>query len=52
MKFSKRIISMFLAVVLLMSTVSITAAAQGDIKQGIAFVTGSGLRLRAKPLPL
>lgn len=48
MKFSKRIISMFLVVVLLMSTISITVAAKGDIKQGIAFVTGSGLRLRAK----
>lgn len=48
MKISKRIISAVLAVVLLMGTIAITAAAQGDVKYGIAFVTGSGLRLRAK----
>ena len=48
MKISKRIISLVLVLVLLVSTVSITAAAKGDIKHGIAFVTGSGLRLRSK----
>ena len=48
MKISKRFISLFLALVLLVSTVSITVAAQGDIKYGIAFITGSGLRLRSK----
>lgn len=48
MKISKRIISLVLVLVLLVSTISISAAARGDIKYGIAFITGSGLRLRAK----
>ena len=48
MKISKRIISMVLVLVLLVGTISITAAAKGDIKYGIAFITGSGLRLRSK----
>lgn len=47
MKNYKRIISIVLALVLLVSTISITAAARGDIKYGIAFITGSGLRLRS-----
>ena len=48
MKFSKRLFSAFLALVLLVSCFSITAAAKGDIKQGVAFTTGSNLRLRSK----
>ena len=48
MKFSKRLFSAFLALVLLVSCFSITAAAKGDVKQGVAFTTGSSLRLRAK----
>ena len=48
MKISKRIISAVLTLVLLMGTLSISAAAAGSVKYGMAFVTGSGLRLRAK----
>ena len=48
MKFSKRLMSAFLVLVLLVSCVSITATAKGDVKYGIAFVTGSNLRLRSK----
>ena len=48
MKFSKRLSCAFLALVLLVSCFSITAAAKGDVKQGVAFTTGSNLRLRAK----
>ena len=48
MKISKRVISLVLVLIMLVSTVSITAAAKGDIMHGIAFVTGSGLRLRSK----
>ena len=48
MNFSKRLMSAFLVLVLLVSCVSITASAKGDVKYGIAFVTGSNLRLRAK----
>ena len=47
MNFTKRIISLVLVLVLCLSTLSITAFAKGDIKYGVAFVTGSGLRLRA-----
>ena len=48
MKFSKRVICAFLVLVLLVSSVSITAAAKGDVKYGVAFITGSNLRLRSK----
>ena len=48
MKFSKRLMSAFLVLVLLVSCVSITATAKGDVKYGVAFVTGSNLRLRSK----
>ena len=48
MKKYARLICMVLVLVLLVSTVSITAAARGDIKYGIAFITGSGLRLRTR----
>lgn len=47
MKNYKRIISLILVLAALVSTISITAAARGDIKYGIAFITGSGLRLRS-----
>ena len=48
MKFSKRLFCACMALVLLVSCFSITAAAKGDIKFGVAFTTGSNLRLRAK----
>ena len=48
MKFSKRLSCAFLALVLLVSCFSITAAAKGDVKLGVAFTTGSSLRLREK----
>ena len=48
MKFSKRLFCAFLALTLLVSCFTITAAAKGDIKQGVAFTTGSSLRLRSK----
>ncbi|MBR5792148.1 MAG: C40 family peptidase [Ruminiclostridium sp.] len=48
MKFSKRLFCAFMALVLLVSCFSITAAAKGDIKFGVAFTTGSNLRLRSK----
>ena len=48
MKFSKRLISALLVLVTVISCISITAAAQGDVKYGVAFTTGSSLRLRSK----
>ena len=48
MKFSKRLFCAFLALTLLVSCFTITAAAKGDVKQGVAFTTGSNLRLRSK----
>ena len=48
MKFSKRLVCAFLVLVTVISCISITAAAKGDVKYGIAFVTGSNLRLRSK----
>ena len=48
MKLSKRLSCAFLALVLLVSCFSITAAAKGDVKHGVAFTTGSNLRLREK----
>ena len=48
MKFSKRLLCLLLTVVTLVSCISITVAAKGEVKHGIAFVTGSGLRLRSK----
>ena len=48
MKISKRLMSAVLVMVLLISCVSITAAAKGEVKYGVAFITGSGLRLRSK----
>ena len=48
MKFSKRLICAILVLVTVVSCVSITAAAKGDVKYGVAFTTGSNLRLRSK----
>ncbi|MBQ8238652.1 MAG: C40 family peptidase [Oscillospiraceae bacterium] len=48
MKNYKRLICLVLVLITLVSTISITAAARGDIKYGIAFITGSGLRLRSR----
>lgn len=49
MKLSRRIFSLFLTVVLFVSSLSITAFAKGDIMYGIGFTTGSSLRLRSDP---
>lgn len=50
MKITTRIISMVLAIVLMCSTLSITAfAAESDTMYGIGFVTASALRLRSEP---
>lgn len=49
MKSSTRIFSMLLAVLMLLSCLSITAFAQSEIKQGVAFVNASSLRLRSEP---
>ena len=48
MKFSKRLFSAVLTLAILVSCISITAVAKTDVKYGVAFVTGSGLRLRSK----
>ena len=48
MKFSKRLMCAFLVLVTVISCISITAAAKGDVKYGVAFTTGSSLRLRSK----
>ncbi len=47
MKFTKRIISILLALMLFVSAMPVTAFAAGEIKYGIGFTTGSQLRLRA-----
>ena len=49
MRSSIRVMSMVLAIVLALTSVSICASAAGDIKTGIGFVTASALRLRAEP---
>lgn len=49
MKISRRIITMLLAVVLMLSTLSVTASAAGDVMYGIGFVTASALRVRSEP---
>lgn len=48
MKRTKRIIPMLLALVLIFSTVSVTASAAEDTVYGIGFVTASSLRLRSE----
>ena len=44
----KRTICLLLVTVLLISTIPVTGFAKGDIIQGIAFITGSDVRLRLK----
>ena len=47
MNFPRRIIAMLLVVMLICSSLSVTAHAAGDIMYGIGFVNGSSLRLRS-----
>ena len=47
MKFYSRMISLVLAAVLLCSSLPMTAFASGDIIYGVAFITGSSVRLRS-----
>lgn len=47
MKLTQRIFTLFLVLVLFISSVSVTAFAAGEIKYGIGFTTGSNLRLRS-----
>lgn len=49
MSFSRRIIAMLLAVIMMFSTLSVTASAAGDVMYGIGFVNTTNLRLRSKP---
>ena len=49
MKFTKRILSLVLAVVLLAGALPLSAQAKGPIMYGIGFTTGSDLRLRQQP---
>lgn len=48
MNFPKRIITYLLAVVLLCSSISITASAAGNVMYGIGFVNTNNLRLRSE----
>ena len=45
----KRSIAMLLVLVLLCSAIPVTGFAKGDIIQGVAFITGSSVRLRQEP---
>lgn len=47
MKHLTRMISMVLALVLFLGTIPMTAFAKGDIIYGVAFITGSSVRLRS-----
>ena len=49
MKFTRRILSLVLAVVLLAGALPLSAQAKGPIMYGIGFTTGSDLRLRQQP---
>lgn len=49
MKFTKRTISLALAVFLLVGSMAISVFAADEIKSGIGFVTASALRLRSEP---
>ena len=49
MKISRRIISALIAVILMCTSLSITASAAGNIMYGIGFVTASNLRVRSEP---
>ena len=49
MNFIKRSIAVLLALVLLCTGLPVTGYAKGDIVQGVAFITGSSVRLRQAP---
>lgn len=49
MKFTKRILSLVLALVLFSGSFAVTANAAGDIMYGIGFVNATSLRLRSQP---
>lgn len=49
MKITRRIVTLVLAMVLMMGTLSITASAAGNIMYGIGFVDADSLHLRAEP---
>ena len=49
MKFTRRVLSLVLAVVLLAGALPLSAQAKGPIMYGIGFTTGSDLRLRQQP---
>ena len=49
MKFTRRLLALVLAVVLLGSAIPLNASARGPIMYGIGFTTGSDLRLRQQP---
>lgn len=49
MKITRKIITLMLAVVLSIGTLSITAAAAGSTMYGIGFINASSLRLRSEP---
>lgn len=47
MKLTHRIFTLFLVLVMFISSMSVTAFAAGDVKYGIGFTTGTNLRLRS-----
>ncbi|MBR6595274.1 MAG: SH3 domain-containing protein [Oscillospiraceae bacterium] len=49
MKFTRRVLSLVLAVVLLAGALPLSAQAKGPVMYGIGFTTGSDLRLRQQP---
>lgn len=49
MKFSTRVTALAVTLMILISTLSITAFAEGSIVYGIGFVNASGLNLRSQP---
>ena len=49
MKFTKRLLALILAVVLLGSAIPVKTSAKGPVMYGIGFTTGSDLRLRQQP---
>lgn len=49
MKFTRRLITLVLALIVCVGTLSITASAAGTVMYGIGFVNASSLRLRSAP---
>ena len=49
MKLSRRIITLMLTLVLLLSTFTVAASAAGNVMYGIGFVNATTLRLRSEP---